>query len=69
MEIKPILSEQDYTDALQEIESIFEAQSGTPEGQRLEVLGILVEAYEAIHYPIPMPDPIEAIEYHMERLG
>ena len=68
MEIKPILTEQDYTDALQAIDEIFDAQPGTPEGDRLEVLVTLVGAYEARHYSIPLPDPIAAIEYHMQRL-
>jgi HTH-type transcriptional regulator/antitoxin HigA len=69
MEIKPILTEQDHTDALQAIDEIFDAGPGTPEGDRLEVLATLVEAYEARHYSIPLPDPIAAIEYHMQRLG
>ena len=69
MEIKPILSEQDYREALQAINEIFDASSGTPDGDRLEVLVTLVEAYEARNYPIPLPDPIAAIEYHMQRLG
>jgi len=69
MEIKPIRSEEDYEAALNEIDAIFDAEPGTPEGDRLEVLTILVEAYENDHYAIPAPDPIEAIEFHMERLG
>lgn len=69
MEIKPILSEQDYQDTLKEIERIFDSLPGTPESERLEVLAILVEAYEDLHYPIPLPDPIGAIKFHMDRLG
>ena len=69
MEIIPILSEQDYSEALQAIDEIFDASPGTPDGDRLEVLVTLVEAYEARNYPIPLPDPIAAIEYHMQRLG
>lgn len=69
MDIRPIRSEQDYEQALQEIEAIFEAAPGTPAGDRLEVLVTLVEAYEDKHYAIPLPDPVEAILYHMERLG
>jgi HTH-type transcriptional regulator/antitoxin HigA len=69
MEIKPILSEQDYSDALQVIEDLFDAQPGTPDSDRLEVLVTLVEAYETRHYAIPLPDPIAAIEYHLQRLG
>ena len=69
MEIRPIHNEQDYVDALNEIDQIFDALPGTPEADRLEVLVTLVEAYEERNYPIPLPDPIEAIEYHMERLA
>ena len=66
MEIKPIRNESDYDATLAEIDRIFDAQDGTPEGDRLDVLVTLVEAYEAKHYPIEKPDPIEAIIYHME---
>jgi HTH-type transcriptional regulator / antitoxin HigA len=69
MEIKPIRTEDDYQAALAEIERLFEAEPGTPEGDQLDVWVTLVEAYEENHYNIPLPDPIEAIEYHMERLG
>jgi HTH-type transcriptional regulator/antitoxin HigA len=66
MEIRPIKTETDYRAALAEIERLLDAESGTPEGDKLEVLTTLVEHYEAIHDPIPFPDPIEAILYHME---
>ncbi len=69
MDIKPIRTEEDYQAALEEIETIFDAEPGTPDGDRLEVLVTLVEAYEEKHHKIPLPDPIEAIEYHMNRLG
>jgi len=69
MEIRPIKTEADYEAALAEIEQLFEAEPGTPEGDRLEVLTTLVEAYEDAHYPIPAPDPIEAIQYYMESRG
>lgn len=69
MEIKPIKSEQDYKKALKVIDSLFEAKFGTPEGDRLDVLTTLVEAYEAKHYPIDAPDPIAAIEFVMEQQG
>jgi len=69
MEIKPIKNETDYQAALDEIESLFDATPDTPEGDRLEVLTTLVEAYEEKHYSIPMPDPNEAIAYHMESRG
>jgi HTH-type transcriptional regulator / antitoxin HigA len=61
--------EEDYQAALEEIDAIFDAEPGTPEGDRLEILVTLVEAYEEKHHRIPLPDPIEAIEFHMERLG
>jgi HTH-type transcriptional regulator / antitoxin HigA len=66
MNIKPIKTTADYEAALKEIERLFEAQAGTPQGDRLEVLTTLVEAYEDKHYAIPVPDPIEAIQYFME---
>jgi HTH-type transcriptional regulator/antitoxin HigA len=69
MEIKPIKTKVDYQAALEEIERIFDATPGTPEADRLEVLVTLVEAYEDEHYGIPLPDPIEAIKYHMESRG
>ncbi len=69
MDIKPIRNEQDYEAALAEIDRIFDAQPGSEEADRLEILVTLVEAYEARLYAIPLPDPIEAIQYHMERLG
>ena len=68
MDIKPIRTEADYEEMLAKIEALFEAEPGTPEGDKLEVLVTLVEAYEEKHYKIPPPDPIDAIEYHMERL-
>ena len=69
MKIKPIKTEADYQAALRAIDKLFDAKPDTPEGDRLDVLVTLVEAYEAKHHPVPLPDPIEAIEFHMERLG
>jgi HTH-type transcriptional regulator / antitoxin HigA len=69
MEIKPIKTEKGYQAALKEIERLFTAVPDTPEGDLLEVLTTLVEAYEEQHYRIPLPDPIEAILYHMESRG
>jgi HTH-type transcriptional regulator/antitoxin HigA len=69
MEIRPSKTEADYEAALAEIEELFEAEPSTPEGDRLEVLTTLVEAYEDAHYSIPSPDPIEAIRYYMESRG
>ena len=69
MDIKPIKTEKEYEAALKEIEHLFDAEPGTPEGDRLEVLAALVESYEDKHYPISLPDPIEAIHYYMESRG
>jgi len=69
MEIKPIKSNRDYRRALREIEELMHANRNTPRGDRLDVLVALVEAWEAKHYPLDLPDPIEAIKYHMEQKG
>ena len=69
MKIKPIKTEADYHSALKEIERLFDAVPDTPEGDRLEILTTLVEAYEEKHFRIPLPDPIEAILYYMESRG
>ena len=70
MEIKPIHSEADYQAALKEIERLIESQPGTPEGDRMDVLVTLVEAYEAKYFPIPEPDdPVQVLEYYMESRG
>jgi len=69
MEIAPIKIEQDYRQALDEIEGLMTAERDTPEGDRLDVLVTLVEAWEARHYPLDLPDPVEAIKYHMEQKG
>ena len=70
MDIKPIRSEADYEAALKEIETLVNSQPGTPEGDRMDVLVTLVQAYEASHYPIPEPDdPVGVLEYYMESRG
>lgn len=69
MNIKPIKTEQDYHKALERLELIFDSEIGTPEGDELEILGILIDKYEEINYPIDLPDPIEAIKFRMEQLG
>lgn len=69
VELKPIRTEADYEIALAEIEQLFEAIPGTAEGDRLEILVTLVEAYEEKQYPIALPDPIEAIFYYLESRG
>ena len=67
MEIKPVKTKADYRAALKEIESLMSAKLNTPQGQRLDVLATLVEAYEAKHYPLDLPDPVEAIKFRMEQ--
>ena len=67
MEIQPIKTEQDYRAALRTIEQLWDSSENTPEGDRLDVLITLVDAYEAEHYPIYPPDPVAAIEFHMDQ--
>lgn len=67
--VRPIRTEADYAAALSEIEQLFDAELGTPEGDRLDVLVTLVEAYEEKHCPILPPHPIAALEYYMESRG
>ena len=69
MDITPIKTGSDYRRALKEIESLMDARESTPEGDRLDVLVTLVEAWEARRYPMDLPDPVEAIKYHMEQNG
>jgi HTH-type transcriptional regulator/antitoxin HigA len=69
MDIRPLHTEAEYEAALAEIDRLFDAAPKTPAGDRLEVLSTLVEAYEEQHYSLPAPDPIEAIQYHMESRG
>ena len=69
MNIRPIKTDTDYRTALKEIESLMMANADSPEGERLDVLTTLIEAYEAKHYPINMPDPIEAIKFEMDQQG
>lgn len=68
MEIKAIRTEQDYLSTLRDLSALIDSDPSpdTPEGERLDVLGTLVQAYEAKHYPIDPPDPIEAIKFRME---
>jgi HTH-type transcriptional regulator/antitoxin HigA len=69
MDIRPIKTEQDYDAALAEIEALWGADVGSPEGDKLDVLLTLTDAYEAKHHSIPLPDPVEAILYRMEQAG
>ena len=71
MDIKPIHTDLDYKSTLKEISTLVDLDPhiGTPEGDRLDILTILVQSYEAKHYPIAPPDPIEAIKFRMEQGG
>ncbi|SED43671.1 HTH-type transcriptional regulator / antitoxin HigA [Rhizobiales bacterium GAS188] len=65
-ELKRIRTRADYDAALAEVERLWGAKSDTPEGDRLELLATLIDAYEAKHYPMDRPDPIEAIRFRMQ---
>lgn len=69
MEIKPIKTEQDYKDAIQRIEALWGAKKDTPQGDELDLLVTIVEAFEMKHYPIAPPDPVDAIKFRMEQMG
>ena len=66
-ELKPIRTKADHKRALAELEQLWGAKSGTPKGDRLDVL--VIEVYEARHFPMDPPDPIEAIQFRMEQQG
>lgn len=68
-ELRPIRSQADYEWALAEVERLWGSASGTPEGDRLDVLTTLIEAYEDEQYPMDPPDPVEAITFRMESQG
>lgn len=69
MDIKPIKNDADYRVALTEVERLMMAGPDTPEGEKLDVMVTLIEAYEAKHFPMDLPDPVEAIKFEMERQG
>jgi len=69
MKITPIRNESDYTQALARIEQLLDAAPGSPEGEELDVLATLVDAYESKSFPIDAPDPIDAIRFRMEQMG
>lgn len=69
MKLKPIRNKHDYKKALERLEKIFDSGKGTPEGDELEILGMLIEQYENRHHFIGLPDPIEAIKFRMEQMG
>jgi HTH-type transcriptional regulator/antitoxin HigA len=69
VDIKPIKTDADYRAVLKEIEMLMTAELDTAEGEKLDVLVTLVEAYEKKHYPLDLPDPVEAIKFEMEQKG
>ena len=68
-EVKPIRSEADYEAAMEQLAKLWGAAGGTPDGDRLDVLATLIDAYEAKHHAMDPPDPIEAIQFRMEQQG
>ncbi len=68
-ELKPIRSEADHEAAMEEVTRLWGAKSGTPDGDRLDVLATLIDAYEAKHHALDAPDPVEAIKFRMEQQG
>jgi HTH-type transcriptional regulator/antitoxin HigA len=69
MDIRPIKTTEDYRATLREIESLMGAEADSPEGERLDILVTLVEAYERQHFPLDLPDPVAAIKLVMEQRG
>lgn len=68
-ELKPIRTKADYRHALQEVERLWGAKSGTPAGDHLDILATLIDVYEAEHFPMDPPDPVEAIKFRLESQG
>src|SRR5579862_4682364 len=69
MAIKPIRTKSDYDRALRRVEGLWDSAKGTAASDELDVLATLIEAYEREHFPIDLPDPIEAIKFRLEQLG
>ena len=69
MDIKPIRAEADYERALRRVEELWDSPEGSVESDELDILATLIEAYEREHYPIDLPDPIEAIKFRLEQKG
>jgi HTH-type transcriptional regulator/antitoxin HigA len=69
MQLKPIKTKADHEEALKEIERLWGAEEGTAEGDRLDIFITLVEAYEEAHFPIDMPNPVDAIKFRLEQQG
>ncbi|MDO9613605.1 MAG: transcriptional regulator [Bacteroidota bacterium] len=69
MDYKVLKTEEEYSQALIRLEVIFDAEPGTKEGDELDLLSLLIDNYEKNHYPIDLPDPIEAIKFRMEQMN
>ena len=69
MQLRPIKTDADHEAALKEIERLWDSAEGTADGDRLEILITLAEAYEEAHFPMDLPDPIEAIKFRLEQQG
>ena len=69
MDIKPIKRDADYERVLRRVEELWDSPEGSPESDELEILTTLIEAYDREHYPIDLPDPIEAIKFRLEQTG
>jgi HTH-type transcriptional regulator / antitoxin HigA len=69
MQIRPIKNEADYQLALKQMEKVFDAKGGTPEGDLADILALMIDDYEQRNYPIGSPDPIEAIKVRMEEMN
>ena len=69
MDIKPIRAEADYERAVRRVEELWNSHEGSAESDELDILATLIDAYEQEHYPIELPDPIEAIKFRMEQQG
>ncbi|MGH6853806.1 MAG: helix-turn-helix domain-containing protein [Aestuariivirga sp.] len=69
LDVRPIRSADDYEMALAEVEALWGSPSGTSKGDRLDVLATLIDAWEAAHFPMDPPDPVEAIKFRMEQQG
>ena len=67
MNIRPIKTDSDYQRTLKEIEPLMSAEADTPEGDRLDVLATLLEAYERVHFPMDLPDAVDAIKFRMKQ--
>ena len=69
MNIKPIRTDADYRVTLKEVEALMMAEPNTPEGEKLDILVTLIESFERKHFPLDLPDPVEAIKFEMEQKG